>query len=138
MRRKSSGIWWRRKTGSVAKAENLLFEELSKRNLTANMTTQRGFTFDREKEGVGGTVVDYLWKFDDWQYAVFLDGEQIHKKYHQANKDELIVTALLRRGMIVERFTYHAPISDKALKVIADGIEKTLRDRKVRLNPQDP
>ena len=115
---------WRRNVHVVANAEIQLFKELGRRCLTRGLRTQYGFVFDFEKDLVYGTTVDFYWPA--LLYAVFLDGDRVHGKFHQARKDELITTALQGRGVFVDRFQYRAPISNKALNVIADAIEKRI------------
>jgi len=108
---------------------------LSHRKLTNCLITQQGFTFDREKDGVAGTTVDFYW-IVPYFYAVFLDGYEIHTKDRQQQKDELITKALERRGNLVNRFMYNPPLSKQEKHHICDEIEQILRIK--RYKPRNP
>ena len=118
--------WKDRMRVSVSGAEILILEELQRRGLTRYLETQKPFSFIFQVEGVQGTLIDFFWNHP-FNYAVFLDGEKVHSGRIREERDELIVKALERRGIHVDRFRYKTPISKRRIKEIADQIEETLR-----------
>lgn len=109
----------------MSNAEIAIFAELSRRRLTKGLVTQHPIAFDFELDRVHGTVVDFQWY--RFLYDVFIDGEYVHSKGRQQEKDELIIKALARRGHLVERFRYKAPLSLERKKEICDSIGSTLK-----------
>lgn len=79
-------------------------------------------------DGVEGTRIDYYWN-PPYNYAVFLDGEPIHGKDRQSERDELITKALEKRGIRVDRFSYRPPLTKRRKIEIVDQIEETLNLR---------
>ena len=116
-----------RKYGSrMANAEIQLAIELNRRGIY-NFITQYQFLFIHQVDGVHGTIIDLY--FPKHSFAVYLDGDEVHKKLIHERRDLLINQALRRRGIRVRRFTYHAPITKKRLMEIADEIEEELEGR---------
>ena len=116
---------WRRYATAISIADEEILWELSRRHLTRFLHTQEPFKFDVEKDGVGGTFVDfyYMVPFD---IANFIDGEQIHLNPHQEQRDRRVDAALRRGGVRVERFMYKPPLSLGRKKEICDAIQSLL------------
>jgi hypothetical protein len=108
-------------------AEESIFSELQRRGLTTSLTTQKGFEFNLELDGVHGTEVDDYWG-SPYNYAVFIDGPH-HLKLRQERKDELITKALERRGIKVDRFLYKPPLRKKRKLEICKKIEAVLTSK---------
>lgn len=133
--------WRQQQRTHVSRAEQDIFIELQhlgrdKAKLDY-LETQKGFRFDRHKEGVAGTRVDFYWH-PPFFYAVYIDGIPIHSSLHRQTKDDLITEALQRRGITVERFRYKPPLPKREKLVICGNIIKRLsqleRDKTPRLN----
>ena len=118
--------YFARKHGSkTSRAHMQLFIELQRRRLTRGAVIEHGVKFNREKDGVAGTWIDIAWHYQ--QYAVMLDGNPIHHRLRQGLKDDLVDLCLQQRGWHVDRFEYDPPITKKAMRRIADEIEKKLK-----------
>lgn len=119
---------WRRHAEKVSLAEEDVFNELYRRGLWRNLHTQHPFKFGAEA-GVEGTWADLLW--DPPGYAVFIDGEPLHLKARQMERDKLVDAALRGMGLRVERFRYRPPLQKSRLMEICDDIEDGLKFLKV-------
>ena len=121
-----SMTWKDRMRVSVSGAEIEILKELQRRGLTRLLETQKPFDFIWQIEGVHGCICDFFYNHP-FNYAIFIDGERVHSGRIREERDELIVKALERRGIHVDRFRYKTPISKRRIKEIADKIEETLR-----------
>lgn len=116
--------WKQRMQVPVSQAELDVFIELQRRGLTDHLETNKGFEFNPEQDRVHGTVPD-LYYNHPYRYAVFLDGEKVHRG-NRLDKDELITKALERRGIRVDRFRYRVPLPKYRKMEICDKIEGAL------------
>jgi|SRR5271157_51412 len=113
----------------VSRAEVQVALEFSKRMMTYGFQSQIGFTFTVEETAefhVYGTVVDGIWPSVKLIY--FLDG-QPHLKTHALLRDAGITACLEKRGWLVLRFKYNAPISHSRILEVADAVQNVLRMR---------
>lgn len=117
--------WRERMNVRESKAELDVFIELQQRGLTTHLKTNIGFEFNSDVDGVHGTVPDFYFG-SPYHYAVYLDGPP-HEKSRRMDKDELIVKALERRGIQVDRFRYRSPLSKRRKMEICDKIEQKLK-----------
>lgn len=98
---------------SVSAAEIEVFKELSKRDLTKGMVTQKQIILK-------ATVPDFMWT--ELRKTVYLDGEP-HKKSKQIEKDEEITNLLEVRDWSVLRISYSAPLTKEKLMEIVNQIQ---------------
>ena len=122
---------WRRYAQKVSKAEAMIFNELCKRGLGRNLNTQQAFAFNQETDGVKGTWIDFFFSYPH-SYAAYIDGP-LHDKKKQEKKDLLIDAALARRGILVDRFKYHPPLTKKRLREICDAIQHRIQNEADRV-----
>lgn len=119
-------MWRRFQHGPVSAAETTILIELQRRGLTTYLETQSPWIFDQKADIVAGTWIDFYWA-DPHRYAVFIDGPH-HLKPRQETRDEHVDKALQKRGIHVDRFSYHVPLRKSRLKEICDHIEKVLEN----------
>lgn len=122
---------------SVSNAEIDIFYDLRRRKLVRGLTRQHPFVFDLKKDIVAGTTIDLFWGTLEIRpyYAVFIDGvavgktgvPKLHLRAHQERRDELVTTALERRGIHVDRFQYEPPLRKWRKLEICDAIETVLK-----------
>lgn len=98
---------------TISNAEIDVFKELSKRDLTKGMVTQKPIVLK-------ATIPDFLWQ--ERKIAVYLDGEP-HMKSKQMEKDEEITMLLEKRGFSVLRISYEAPLTHFKLTEIVNQIQ---------------
>ena len=118
--------WRQRLQQSPSNAEMAVMLELQKRQLLTHMRSQHAFIFDLKEDLVAGTFIDFYWT-EPHNYAVFIDGIQVHNKVRQSMRDECVQKALERRGVKVDRFVYTPPLRKWRLREICDRIENVLR-----------
>jgi very-short-patch-repair endonuclease len=105
--------WRSRMHPTVSRAEEIVFQELSRLHLTGAMVTQKPIVLRQ-------TIPDFFWI--EKRKCVYLDGEQAH-----AGKEELdqeIVDMLEVRGFSVLRITYKPPLSGTRLAEIIGDIRE--------------
>ncbi|MFQ6095958.1 MAG: DNA repair and recombination protein RadA, partial [Candidatus Bathyarchaeia archaeon] len=110
-----------------SRADLEVLKEMIVRGYGRGLNSQFGVEFNPEKDGVRGTTIDLFWDAPI-NHAVFLDGEPVHNKKHQAEIDNLVTEALQRRGIKVQRIAYKPPLTKKETKRIADEIERALKE----------
>ena len=98
-------------------AETQLFQDLSRRNLTAGMVTN-------EMVILRACFPDFMWSKQ--KLAVFLDGPH-HLQDKVEERDTVIDELLELRNWTVLRFPYKPPLSKKKRKEICDAVEEKLK-----------
>lgn len=100
---------------AVSKAEYQVFAELSRKELTEGMVTQKPIILK-------ATVPDFMWIAK--KKAVYLDGDKVHKEGDEW--DEEVIMLLEKIGWQAIRIPYHAPLTKQALEKIMEQIEAFL------------
>jgi very-short-patch-repair endonuclease len=98
-------------------AETALFQDLSRRTLTAGMVTN-------EMIILRCCFPDFMWSKQ--KLALFLDGPH-HLQDKVEARDTMIDELLEFRGWTVLRFPYKPPLRKSARKAICELIEKKLK-----------
>ena len=101
----------------VSRAEIEVFKALSTANLTGGMVTQQPIILK-------STIPDFCWI--EKRKIVYLDGNPVHKKDKQIEKDEEIDDLLFARGWDVLRIPYDPPLTGKGLAEIMGKIKRFL------------
>jgi very-short-patch-repair endonuclease len=98
----------------VSRAEIEVFKSLSMSGLTGGMVTQQPIILK-------STIPDFCWM--EKRKIVYLDGNPVHRKDKQIERDEEIDSLLIAQGWDVLRIPYDPPLTDKELQ----GIMVTIR-----------
>lgn len=101
----------------VSKAEIEVFKALSTSGLTSGMVTQQPIILK-------STIPDFCWI--EKRKIVYLDGNPVHKKDKQLEKDEEINDLLEAQGWNVLRIPYDPPLTEKGLQKIMSEIRQFL------------
>ncbi|MFA7397163.1 MAG: DUF559 domain-containing protein [Crenarchaeota archaeon] len=101
----------------VSKAEIEVFKSLSALNLTGGMVTQQPIILK-------STIPDFCWM--EKRKIVYLDGNPVHKKDKQLERDEEIDDLLTKQGWDVLRIPYDPPLTEKGLTKILAQIKQFL------------
>ncbi len=101
----------------VSKAEIDVFKALSTTNLTDGMVTQQPIILK-------STIPDFCWM--EKRKIVYLDGNPVHKKDKQLERDEEIDNLLTAQGWDVLRIPYDPPLTEKGLQKIMAEIKEFL------------
>ncbi len=101
----------------VSKAEIEVFKSLSTSGLTTGMVTQQPIILK-------STIPDFCWI--EKRKIVYLDGNPVHKKDKQLEKDEEINDLLEAQGWNVLRIPYDPPLTEKGLQKIMKEIRQFL------------
>jgi len=101
----------------VSKAEIEVFKALSTSGLTSGMVTQQPIILK-------STIPDFCWM--EKRKIVYLDGNPVHKKDKQLEKDEEINDLLEVQGWSVLRIPYDPPLTEKGLQKIMKEIRQFL------------
>ncbi len=102
----------------VSNAEIEVFKALSKQGLTGGMVTQQPIILK-------STIPDFCWV--EKRKIVYLDGNPVHKKDKQLEKDEEIDDLLIGQGWDVLRIPYDPPLTEKGLARVMGQIRQFLR-----------
>ncbi len=102
---------------TVSRAEIEVFKALSNTNLTGGMVTQQPIILK-------STIPDFCWM--EKRKIVYLDGNPVHKKDKQLEKDEEIDVLLMVQGWDVLRIPYDPPLTGKGLQEIMAQIKQFL------------
>jgi very-short-patch-repair endonuclease len=102
---------------TVSRAEIEVFKALSNTNLTGGMVTQKPIILK-------STIPDFCWM--EKRKIVYLDGNPVHKKDKQLEKDEEIDDLLMLQGWDVLRIPYDPPLTEKGLQKIMAEIKEFL------------
>jgi very-short-patch-repair endonuclease len=101
----------------VSRAEIEVFKALSMANLTSGMITQHPIILK-------STIPDFCWI--EKRKIVYLDGNPVHKKDKQIEKDEEIDVLLEAQGWAVLRIPYDPPLTEKGLQKVMAQIKQFL------------
>ncbi len=101
----------------VSQAEMAVFSALSKSGLTNGMVTQKTIILK-------STIPDFCWM--NKRKIVFLDGNPVHSKDKQQERDNEIDGLLTDQGWDVLRIPYDPPITEKSLQEILKTIKTFL------------
>ena len=101
----------------VSQAEIALFNELSKAGLTTGMVTQKPIILK-------STIPDFCWVGK--RKIIYLDGNPVHSKDKQKQKDNEIDELLELQGWEVLRIPYQPPITEKGLAQMMSKIKAFL------------
>ncbi len=101
----------------VSKAEIEVFKALSQAGLTGGMVTQQPIILK-------ATIPDFCWI--EKRKIVYLDGNPVHKKDKQIERDEEIDSLLTAQGWDVLRIPYDPPLNNKELIGIMATIKSFL------------
>jgi very-short-patch-repair endonuclease len=101
----------------VSKAEIDVFKALSTQGLTSGMVTQQPIILK-------STIPDFCWM--EKRKIVYLDGNPVHKKDKQLERDEEIDGLLTQQGWDVLRIPYDPPLTQKGLEKIMVQIKDFL------------
>jgi very-short-patch-repair endonuclease len=101
----------------VSRAEIEVFKALSTAGLTSGMITQQPIILK-------STIPDFCWM--EKRKIVYLDGNPVHKKDKQLEKDEEIDNLLEAQGWDVLRIPYDPPLTEKCLQKIMAEIKQFL------------
>lgn len=101
----------------VSKAEIEVFKALSLAGLTGGMVTQKPIILK-------STIPDFCWM--EKRKIVYLDGNPVHRKDKQLERDEEIDSLLTAQGWDVLRIPYQPPLTDKGLQEIMETIKRFL------------
>ncbi len=101
----------------VSRAEIEVFKALSTLGLTGGMVTQQPIILK-------STIPDFCWM--EKRKIVYLDGNPVHKKDKQLEKDEEIDDLLTAQGWDVLRIPYDPPLTEKGLAKIMVQIKQFL------------
>ena len=99
--------WRSRMHPKVAKAELLIFMQLSKEGLTEGMVTQKTIILRRPDGGKVETIPDFTWQL--MRKVLYLDGDRIHVK-KRIDRDGEIMELLESNNWKGKRIRYHAPL----------------------------
>jgi very-short-patch-repair endonuclease len=98
----------------VSQAEIALFQALSAAGLTGGMVTQKPIILK-------ATIPDFCWI--NKRRIVYLDGNPVHRKDKQQNRDSEIDELLEAQGWEVLRIPYDPPITEKMLQEMVAKIK---------------
>jgi very-short-patch-repair endonuclease len=101
----------------VSRAEIEVFKALSMSGLTSGMITQQPIILK-------STIPDFCWM--EKRKIVYLDGNPVHRKDKQLERDEEIEGLLIAQGWDVLRIPYNPPLTDKSLQEIMTTIKRFL------------
>ena len=101
----------------VSKAEIEVFKALSIAGLTSGMVTQKPIILKT-------TIPDFCWM--EKHKIVYLDGNPVHSKDKQLDKDKEIDELLELQGWDVLRIPYDPPLTEKELRDIIVAIKRFL------------
>ena len=101
----------------VSKAEIEVFKALSIAGLTGGMVTQKPIILRT-------TVPDFCWM--EKRKIIYLDGNPVHYKDKQIERDEEIDELLEMQGWDVLRIPYDPPLTQKGLEDIMSTIKRFL------------
>jgi len=101
----------------VSRAEIEVFKSLSISGLTSGMVTQQPIILK-------STIPDFCWM--EKRKIVYLDGNPVHRKDKQIERDEEIDDLLTAQGWAVLRIPYDPPLTDKGLQKIMIAIKRFL------------
>ncbi|MGE5533737.1 MAG: DUF559 domain-containing protein [Bacillota bacterium] len=101
----------------VSRAEIEVFKALSMSGLTIGMVTQQPIILK-------STIPDFCWM--EKRKIVYLDGNPVHKKDRQIERDEEIDDLLTAQGWDVLRIPYDPPLTQKGLDAIMSSIKNFL------------
>jgi very-short-patch-repair endonuclease len=101
----------------VSRAEIEVFKSLSMSGLTSGMVTQQPIILK-------STIPDFCWM--EKRKIVYLDGNPVHRKDKQIERDEEIDNLLTAQGWDVLRIPYDPPLTDKGLQKIMMTIKRFL------------
>jgi very-short-patch-repair endonuclease len=101
----------------VSRAEIEIFKSLSLAGLTSGMVTQQQIILK-------STIPDFCWM--EKRKIVYLDGNPVHRKDKQLERDEEIDSLLTAQGWDVLRIPYQPPLTDKGLQEIMETIKRFL------------
>ena len=101
----------------VSRAEIEIFKSLSLAGLTNGMVTQQPIILK-------STIPDFCWM--EKRKIVYLDGNPVHRKDKQLERDEEIDSLLTAQGWDVLRIPYQPPLTDKGLQEIMAVIKRFL------------
>ncbi len=101
----------------VSQAEMAVFTALSKSGLTNGMVTQKTIILK-------STIPDFCWM--NKRKIVYLDGNPVHSKDKQQERDNEIDELLINQGWDVLRIPYDPPITEKSLQEIMKTIKHFL------------
>ncbi len=101
----------------VSQAEMAVFSALSKSGLTNGMVTQKTIILK-------STIPDFCWM--NKRKIVYLDGNPVHSKDKQQERDIEIDELLTDQGWDVLRIPYDPPITEKSLQEILKTIKHFL------------
>lgn len=101
----------------VSRAEIEVFKSLSMSGLTSGMVTQQPIILK-------STIPDFCWM--EKRKIVYLDGNPVHRKDKQIERDEEIDNLLTAQGWDVLRIPYDPPLTDKGLQEIMAAIKRFL------------
>jgi very-short-patch-repair endonuclease len=101
----------------VSKAEIEVFKALSTANLTGGMVTQQPIILK-------STIPDFCWI--EKRKIAYLDGNPVHRKDKQRQKDEEIDDLLMSQGWDVLRIPYDPPLTDRGLEEIMGQLKEFL------------
>jgi len=101
----------------VSRAEIEIFKSLSLAGLTSGMVTQQQIILK-------STIPDFCWM--EKRKIVYLDGNPVHRKDKQLERDEEIDSLLTAQGWDVLRIPYQPPLTDKGLQEIMAVIKRFL------------
>jgi len=101
----------------VSRAEIEIFKSLSLAGLTNGMVTQQPIILK-------STIPDFCWM--EKRKIVYLDGNPVHRKDKQLERDEEIDSLLTAQGWDVLRIPYQPPLTDKGLQEIMETIKRFL------------
>ncbi len=101
----------------VSQAEMAVFTALSKSGLTNGMVTQKPIILK-------STIPDFCWM--NKRKIVYLDGNPVHSKDKQQERDNEIDELLTDQGWDVLRIPYDPPITEKSIQEILKTIKHFL------------
>jgi very-short-patch-repair endonuclease len=101
----------------VSKAEIEVFKALSMAGLTSGMITQKPIILRT-------TIPDFCWM--EKRKIIYLDGNPVHSKDKQIERDEEIDELLEMQGWDVLRIPYDPPLTQKGLEEIMATIKRFL------------
>ena len=101
----------------VSQAELALFQALSIAGLTGGMVTQKPIILRT-------TIPDFCWV--EKRKIVYLDGNAVHGKDKQIERDREIDELLEMQGWDVLRIPYDPPLTEKGLQEILATIKRFL------------
>jgi len=99
----------------VSRAEIEIFKSLSLAGLTNGMVTQQPIILK-------STIPDFCWM--EKRKIVYLDGNPVHRKDKQLERDEEIDSLLTAQGWDVLRIPYQPPLTDKGLQELMETLKR--------------